>query len=321
MADDPFTPKPTSTLADRLKATGSRMSDLSKKAADATKEAAAKVAKSSKEAADKVATASKEAANKTSEAVSDAVQARKDKKHEKLTQKIEDTKAELKDDGYITVAPAMITLPEFEEERMAVMADEHDILVDLVDHMQALSERIDGLERKYRAVAQAELASPSPSNEVDVASTTSRATARQQQPMTAALSLLGSSLVWVVLLTGLDRYLTSNDIMLFTNYPAQIPVWGLGAGSWLVFVLHQIGKTAPLLKVPTPMLVQTGVAVAITTMMALLLSDDTISTMSGMWTWGTAIAVAVLVSSSLIASAYRTTKTLLTPNETVDIID
>jgi len=321
VADDPFTPKPTSTLADRLKATGSRMSDLSKKAADATKEAAARVAKSSKEAADKVATASKEAANKTSEAVSEAVQARKDKKHEKLTQKIEDTKAELKDDGYITVAPAMITLPEFEEERMAVMADEHDILVDLVDHMQALSERIDGLERKYRAVAQAELASPSPLNEGDVASTTSRATARQQQPMTAALSLLGSSLVWVVLLTGLDRYLTSNDIMLFTNYPAQIPVWGLGAGSWLVFVLHQIGKTAPLLKVPTPMLVQTGVAVAITTMMALLLSDDTISTMSGMWTWGTAIAVAVLVSSSLIASAYRTTKTLLTPNETVDIID
>ena len=139
--------------------------------------------------------------------------------------------------------------------------------------------------------------------------------------MTAALSLLGSSLVWVVLLTGLDRYLTSNEIMLFTNYPAQIPVWGLGAGSWLVFVLHQIGKTAPLLRVPTPMLVQTGVAVAITTMMALLLSDDTISTMSGMWTWGTAIAVAVLVSSSLIASAYRTTKTLLTPNETVDIIE
>ncbi len=322
MADDPYTPKPTSTLADRLKATGSKMSDLSKKAADATKEAAAKVAKSSKEAADKVATASKEAANKTSEAVSDAVQARKDKKHEKLTQKIEDTKAELKDDGYIAVAPAMITLPEFEEERMAVMAEEHDILVDLVDHMQALSERIDGLERKYRAVAQTESTSAhQPSSEGDVASTTPRATARQQQPMTAALSLLGSSLVWVVLLTGLDRYLTSNEIMLFTNYPAQIPVWGLGAGSWLVFVLHQIGKTAPLLKVPTPMLIQTGVAVAITTVMALLLSDDTISTMSGMWTWGTAIAVAVLVSSSLIASAYRTTKTLLTPNETVDIID
>ena len=32
---------------------------------------------------------------------------------------------------------AMITLPifEFEEERMALMAEKHDILVELVDHM------------------------------------------------------------------------------------------------------------------------------------------------------------------------------------------
>ena len=56
-------------------------------------------------------------------------------------------------------------------------------------------------------------------------------------------------------------------------------------------------------------------------MMALLLTDDTISTMSGVWTWGTAIAVAVLVSSSLIASAWRNTKQILTPNETVELID
>lgn len=69
------------------------------------------------------------------------------------------------------------------------------------------------------------------------------------------------------------------------------------------------------------MLIQTGLAVSITTMMALLLSDDTISTMSGMWTWGTAIAVGVLVASSLVASAYRSTRKLLTPNETIEIID
>ena len=48
--------------------------------------------------------------------------------------------------------------------------------------------------------------------------------------MTAALSLLGASLVWVVLLTGLDRYLASNEVMVFSSYPAEIPVWGLGAG-------------------------------------------------------------------------------------------
>ena len=70
-----------------------------------------------------------------------------------MTQKIEETRAELKQDGHIELAPAMITLPEFEEERMALMAEEHDILVDLVDHMHALSERVDQLEQTYRALA------------------------------------------------------------------------------------------------------------------------------------------------------------------------
>ena len=310
MAEDPYSPRSTqSTLADRLKATGNKMSELSKKAADATKGAV-----------DKMANAGREAVAKTNEAVSGAVEARKEKKHEKLTEKIEQTKSELKDDGHIALAPAMITLPEFEEERMAVMAEEHDILVDLVNHMHALSERIDLLDKKYRALSSVETVRE---NEKQMSSqdTFSNSSSSAAAPMTAAMSMLGASLVWVVLLTGFDRYLTSNEIMILTNYPAQIPVWGLGAGSWLMFVLHQIGKTAPLLRVPTPMLIQTGLAVAVTTMMALLLSDDTISTMSGMWTWGTAISVGVLVSSSLVASAYRSTRKLLTPNETVEIID
>ena len=59
----------------------------------------------------KVADASKEAATKTSKAVSDAKEARREKKDEQLTKKIEETRAELKDDGHISLAPAMITLP------------------------------------------------------------------------------------------------------------------------------------------------------------------------------------------------------------------
>lgn len=310
MAEDPYAPRETPpTLADRLKSTGTKMSALSKKAAEATKGAV-----------DKVALAGKEAVAKTNEAVSDAVEARKERKHEKLTEKIEQTKADLKDDGHIALAPAMITLPEFEEERMAVMAEEHDILVDLVDQMVALSERIDSLDKKYKAIASLDMGGAGNQGN-GVVESSNDAPVSTAAPMTAAMSLLGASLVWVVLLTGMDRYLTSNEVMLFTNYPAQIPVWGLGAGSWLVFVIHHIGKTAPLLRVSTPMLIQTGLAVSITTMMALLLSDDTISTMSGMWTWGTAIAVGVLVASSLVASAYRSTRKLLTPTETVEIID
>ena len=307
MAENPYSPsKPSKSLTERLGSTGNKIAELSKQAASATKEAMAKVAD-----------AGKEAAAKTSQAVSDAKESRKEKKEEKLTQKIEETRAELREDGHIELAPAMITLPEFEEERMALMAEEHDILVDLVDHMHALSTRVDKLEQTYRALAieeKAKLSESSVSQEEQTAETTS-------QGMTSALSLLGASLVWVVLLTGIDRYLASNEVMLFSSYPAEIPVWGLGAGSWVMFVIHQIGKAAPFLRVSTPMLIQTGLAVGITTVMALLLSDNTISTMSSVWTWGTAIAVAVLVSSSLVASAWRNTRKVLTPNEEIELID
>tara|TARA_Y100001954_G_scaffold16070_1_gene15092 strand:- start:18804 stop:19769 length:966 start_codon:yes stop_codon:yes gene_type:complete len=320
MAEDPLTPRdPPKTLADRLGMTGNKIAELSKQAAQATKTAAVKVADASKEAAGKVADASKEAAAKTTKAVADAKEARREKKDEQLTKKIEDTKAELKEDGHIPLTPAMITLPEFEEERMALMAEEHDILVDLVDHMHALSSRVDQLEQTYKALAIEEKANRQLKEPMSPL-TNEKAPATTSRGMTAALSLLGASLVWVVLLTGLDRYLASNEVMVFSSYPAEIPVWGLGAGSWVMFVLHQIGKTAPFLRVSKPMLIQTGLAVGITTVMALLLSNDTISTMSSVWTWGTAIAVAVLVSSSLVASAWRTTKDVLTPSEESDII-
>ena len=308
MAEDPLSPRtPPKTLADRLGTTGNKIAELSKQAAQATKEAMGKVAD-----------AGKDAAEKTSKAVAEAKEARREKKDVQLTKKIEETRAELKEDGHIQLAPAMITLPEFEEDRMALMAEEHDILVDLVDHMHALSSRVDRLERTYKVLA------------LEEKSSRERAALSEEEPnqapittsrgMTSALSLLGASLVWVVLLTGLDRYLASNEVMVYSSYPAEIPVWGLGAGTWVMFVLNQIGKTAPFLRVSKPMLIQTGLAVGITTMMALLLSNDTISTMSSVWTWGTAVAVAVLVSSSLVASAWSTTRSVLSPTDESDII-
>ena len=309
MAEDPLSPRnPPKTMAERLSKTGSRISELSKQAATATKEAMTKVAD-----------ASKDALSKTNEAMSNAVESKREKKEERLTEKIEATQAELKEEGYIAPVPEMVTLPEFEEERMAVMAEEHDILVDLVDHMHALSKRVDKLEGTYRALAMEERAKVNATEgENDAGSAALPATS---QGMTAALSLLGASLVWVVLLTGLDRYITSNAWMLFETYPAEIPVWGVGAGSWAMFVLRQLGRSAPIFRVSTPMLVQTGLAVGITTMMALLLTDDTISTMSSVWTWGTAIAVAVLVSSSLVANAWRSTRKILKPQASMELID
>lgn len=308
MTEDPLSPRqPPKTLASRLSATGKKIADLSNKAATVTMDAAGKVAG-----------ASRDAVTKTGEAMSQAVEAKKERKEQKQAQKLEDTKSELRDNGFINIAPEMITLPEFEGERMAIMSEEHDVLVDLVDHMHSLSTRIDQLETTYRALALDQYPTQ---NVPTVAQTTGDGHQPTSKIMTSVLSLLGASLVWVVLLTGLDRYIASNSIMLFDNYPAEIPVWGIGAGSWVVFVLFQLGKSAPFLRVSAPMLLQTGVAVGITTSMSLLLTDDTISTMSNVWTWGTAIAVALLVSSGLVASAWRNAQKLLSPNETIELIE
>ena len=200
MAENPLSPRtPPKTLAERLSQTGSKISDLSKQAVSATRNAVVKAAD-----------AGKDAVSKTNEAVSNAVDAKRERKEEKLTKKIEETRAELKEDGFIELAPAMITLPEFEEERMALMAEEHEILVDLVEHMHSLSSRIDQLEQTYKALAIEEKLSSEANGD---GKTTTRDAETTSQGMTSALSLLGASLVWVMILTGIDRYVTTNEWM------------------------------------------------------------------------------------------------------------
>ena len=277
-------PNPKS-MAERLSQTGSKIAELSKQAASATKDAMVKVAD-----------AGKGAVAKTNQAVTNAVEAKKERKEEKLTEKIEQTKAELKDDGFIEVAPAMITLPEFEEERMALMAEEHDILVDLVDHMHALSTRIDQLENTYRALAI---------EEKNNAETVER---NLQLTKPAILRLLFVSLGWVSLLVGLDQIFTQNQMTIISTYPAEIFSWGIGTGIWVVFVLHKMGKAAPMLKLTKSTLVQVGFFTTAVSLFLLLLSEDRIATISTVYIAGLVVAMAVILISRLI-------------NEEVDIID
>lgn len=298
------------TLADRLAETGNRIAELSKQAASVTKEAAGKVSETSKNvagrvadtskgvavkvadagkgAAGRIAGASKEAVAKTTQAVADAKEERREKKEEKLTQLIEDTKAELKEHGHLAEVPMMITLPEFEEERMALMAEEHDILVDLVDHMHALSNRVDQLEKIYAALAHEDKAHiASQQRQISVS-----------QP--AVLRLLFVSVVWVGLLTGLDQALNSNGILFLSTYPAEIFSWAIGTGLWVVYLISQIGKAAPVFKPSRSTLVQFGLSTGIISTFLLLLSTDNIGTMSTFYVLGLGITIVVLLTSRLI---------------------
>ena len=179
----------------------------------------------------------------------------------------------------------MITLPEFEEERMALMAEEHDILVDLVDHMHALSVGWINLRRPTK---------PWPlRNKAHVErSIIYNGDAPVSQPSLFMTDCSWYLAVWVVLLTGLDRYLASNDVVLFlSTYPAEIFF-----GDWVTvlgdFVVHQIGKAAPVFKPGVYAHSDRSIHVGITSVMAFVALQRQHRTMSSVYG-----VLAVLVSS------------------------
>jgi len=45
------------------------------------------------------------------------------------------------------------------------------------------------------------------------------------------------------------------------------------------------------------------------------------TTVSSVWTWGTILAIALLLGSSMLATAWRTTKSLVGIRETIEIIE
>ena len=44
--------------------------------------------------------------------------------------------------------PKMITLPEFESERIEIAAEQNETMITIVEEMQRLSERVDSLSNK-----------------------------------------------------------------------------------------------------------------------------------------------------------------------------
>ena len=55
--------------------------------------------------------------------------------------RVAQAKNDLGADGLMDDIPAMITLPEFEQERMEIAVEQNDTMVTIVEEMQILSER------------------------------------------------------------------------------------------------------------------------------------------------------------------------------------
>jgi len=73
--------------------------------------------------------------------------------------------------------------------------------------------------------------------------------------------------------------------------------------------LHRLLKSG--IRIPLLIRLQTSLAVGLITLMGVMLNDDSMGTVSSVWTWGTLVTIVLLMGSSMIATAWRSTKKLV----------
>ena len=274
------------SMTDKLNLTKQRLSELSQKVAKGTKTMI----------------------SNTNESIKTSVAKHKEKRNQKAQDKISNAKHEIGQDGLMDDVPPMVTLPEFEDEKMEIVAEQNETMISIVEEMQRLSERLDSVERRVRNVSTTE------GKKVKLPIKNDNLTAEKIEPspvMREVIHLLGASLVWIVVLFGIDKYLSDNAVLIVDSYPAEIPIWGIGALTWSYYLLQRLGKSSKALQLPKLLMFQTSIAVGITTTFGLMVNDETMTTVSNVWIWGTVIAVGLLFASSMIASAWTSTKKLV----------
>ena len=281
------------SLSDKLNKTKEKLNLLSKKVAETTKAMV----------------------ESTNNSIKSTINEHKEKRQQKKDDKIAQAKNELGADGLMDDIPAMITLPEFEQERMEIAAEQNDTMVTIVEEMQVLSARLDSLERRVRIITKPNSINPPDEQE------TSEDSIDTSPVMSEVIHLLGASLLWIVALLGVDKLISDREVLIMDSYPAEIPVWAIGAATWSMYLLHRLGKSSKALRLPKLLAFQTAAAVGITTALGLMVYDETMTTISNVWVWGTVIAIGLLLASSMMASVWRSTKKLVGISEEVDIIE
>lgn len=287
--------KQQSPILDFLKKTKAQISDLSIKAANATKSSI----------------------NTTAEAIQGKVLESKERSQKKKEAKIESLKNEIKDDGYIDLAPPMMVLPSVDTDQLNVLDAQADAQIQIVEEMIRLSERVDSLERRIVLLGEAnERTLPKSSDKSSSAQKNSKPfTSERTNIMVEVLHIMGASLLLLVSLFALDGYLKDNEILLMNKYDLSIPLWTFGVFGWSLFLFQRMGRTGAVLSVPLLYRIQISLAIAMATMMGMLLSEESLNTISSAWIWTTVLASGAIVGVSMITSAWKITKDMVGGND------
>jgi len=290
-----------SPIMDFLQKTKTQIAELSKRAANATKSGI----------------------ETTTGAIQSKVVETKERSKKKKEAKIESIKSEIKDDGYIDAAPPMMILPEVDAQQFELLNSQNEAQIQIVEEMIRLSERLDMMERRITNLGSSITKDQLVSTPVEVGSNevTERREVRSGNVLVEVLNIMGASLLLLVSLFSADGYLKDHEILLLDTYQPSIPLWTIGVFTWSMFLFFRMARVGTVLTVPLLYRIQISLAIAMAAMMGMLLSDESLSTISSAWVWTTVLASAAIVGVSMITSAWRMTKSMVRIRETNEIID
>lgn len=286
-----------STLSEKLNETKKRLGILSKKVANSTKSMV----------------------ENTNNSIKATISEQKEKRQQKKQEKLAQTKTELSQAGLLDDVPSMVTLPEFENERMEIASEQNETMITIVEEMQRLSERIDSVDKKITAISR------KPQNNENQISSTDQENLQTQinneYKINQIIHLLGVSVIWIVMLIVADWYSTEKNLQFDGQYPLRYLIWSIGTSSWIYYILYQLSKASQLLKFPIILNVQITLVVGITTLIALIAYDGSTNAITNIWIWGSIIAVVLILSAGILTYVWQSTKKLISIKEEVEIID
>ena len=294
-------PQKQSSIMDFLQKTKVQIADLSKRAANATKSGI----------------------ENTTGAIQSKVIESKERSKKKKEAKLESIKSEIKDDGYIDSPPPMMVLPEVDAQQFELLNSQNEAQIQIVEEMVRLSERLDMLERRLTKLGTA-VTKDAPITTIENSEPIEKSERREVRSgnvLIEVLNIMGASLLLLVSLFSADGYLRDNDILLLNKYDPSILLWTVGVFSWSMFLFFRMARVGTVLTVPILYRIQIALAIAMAAMMGMLLSEESLSTISSAWVWTTVLASAAIIGVSMITSAWRMTKQMVGIKETNEVID
>ena len=271
----------------------------------------------------RAATATKSGIESTTGAIQNKVVETKERSKMKKEAKMEAIKSDLKDEGYIDNAPPMMILPEVDAQQFELLNSQNEAQIQIVEEMVRLSERIDLIERRLTKLGTAVTKDMplSTLEDLDPEEQPERREVRSGNVLIEVLNIMGASLLLLVSLFSADGYLRDNEILLLDTYEPSILLWTIGVFSWSMFLFLRMARVGTVLSVPLLYRIQISLAIAMAAMMGMLLSEESLSTISSAWVWTTVLASAAIIGVSMITSAWRMTKQMVGINETNEVID